>query len=54
MSTRDIHDQLQDLYGIEISAEQVSQITDRILPEVKEWQTRQLDPVYPFYVIIIT
>ena len=36
MSTRDIHDQLQDLYGIELSAEMVSKITDKILPQVKE------------------
>lgn len=48
MSTRDIHDQLQDLYGIEMSAEMVSKITDKILPEVKEWQSRPLDPVYSF------
>lgn len=48
MSTRDIHDQLQDLYGIELSAEMVSKITDRLLPEIKEWQTRPLNPVYPF------
>ena len=48
MSTRDIHDQLQDLYGIELSAEMVSKITDRILPEIKEWQSRPLNPVYPF------
>ncbi|MBR5317674.1 MAG: IS256 family transposase [Lachnospiraceae bacterium] len=48
MSTRDIHDQLQDLYGIELSAEMVSKITDRLLPEIKEWQSRPLNPVYPF------
>lgn len=48
MSTRDIHDQLQDLYGIEVSAEMVSKITDKILPEIKEWQSRPLNPVYPF------
>lgn len=48
MSTRDIHDQIQDLYGIEISAEMVSKITDRILPEIKEWQSRPLNPIYPF------
>ena len=45
MSTRDIHDQLQELYGIELSAEMVSKITDKILPEVKEWQSRPLNPV---------
>lgn len=48
MSTRDIHDQLQDIYGIELSAEMVSKITDRIIPEIKEWQSRPLNPMYPF------
>ena len=48
MSTRDIHNQIQDLYGMELSAEMVSKITDRILPEVREWQPRPLNPVYPF------
>lgn len=48
MSTRDIHDQLQDIYGIELSAEMVSKITDRILPDIKEWQSRPLNPMYPF------
>lgn len=48
MSTRDIHDQIKDLYGVEISAEMVSKITERILPEIKEWQNRSLDKVYPF------
>lgn len=48
MSTRDIHDQLQDLYGVELSAEMVSKITDRILPEIREWQSRPLNPIYPF------
>ena len=48
MSTRDIHDQLQDLYGIELSAEMVSKITDKILPEIKEWQSRPLNSIYLF------
>lgn len=48
MSTRDIHDQLKDIYGIELSAEMVSKITDRIIPDIKEWQSRPLDPIYPF------
>lgn len=48
MSTRDIHEQLQDLYGIELSAEMVSKITDRILPEIREWQSRPLESIYPF------
>jgi transposase-like protein len=48
MSTRDIHDQLQDIYGIDLSAEMVSKITDRIIPDIKEWQSRPLNPMYPF------
>ena len=48
MSTRDIHDQILDLYGLEISAEQVSMITNTILDKAKEWQNRPLEPVYPF------
>jgi putative transposase len=48
MSTRDIHDQVKDLYGIDISAEMVSKITERIVPEIKEWQGRPLEAVYPF------
>lgn len=43
-----IEEQLKDLYGIEMSAEMVSHITDRILPEIKEWQARPLNPIYPF------
>lgn len=48
MSTRDIHDQIKDLYGVELSADMVSRITERIIPEIKEWQNRPLEPVYPF------
>lgn len=48
MSTRDIHNQIKDIYGIEMSAEMVSKITDRLLPEIKEWQSRPLQPIYPF------
>ncbi len=48
MSTRNIHGQIQDLYGMELSAEMASKITDKILPEIKEWQSHPLNPVYPF------
>lgn len=48
MSTRDIHKGINDIYGIEISAEMVSKITDKILPQIKEWQNRLLEPIYPF------
>lgn len=48
MSTRDIGEQVKELYGIDMSAEMVSKITDRIVPEIKEWQQRPLEAIYPF------
>ena len=48
MSTRDISEQIQEIYGFSLSAEMVSKITDRIMPSVKEWQQRPLEIVYPF------
>jgi len=48
MSTREIHDQVKEIYGIELSAEMVSKITDSIIPQIKEWQNRPLDSIYPF------
>lgn len=47
MSNRDIYDSMQDLYGIEVSAEMVTRITDKILPVAREWQNRPLEPIYP-------
>lgn len=46
MSTRDIHAHMKDIYGIEVSAEMVSKITDRILPSIREWQNRRLSSIY--------
>lgn len=51
LSTREINEQIQDLYGIEVSATMVSNITDQILPKIKEWQERPLDEVYPIVFI---
>lgn len=48
MSTRDIHNQINDLYRIEVSAKMVNKITDKILFQVKEWQSHSLSPIYPF------
>lgn len=47
MSQPDIHFHMQKIYGIDVSAEMVSRITDKILPTAKEWQNRPLDKVYP-------
>ena len=51
LTTRDINEQIQELYGIEVSGTMVSNITDQIIPEIKEWQERPLDDVYPFVFI---
>lgn len=51
LSTREINEQIQDLYGIEVSATMVSNITDQILPKIKEWQNRPLNAVYPIVFI---
>lgn len=48
MSTRDIRDQIKGLYNVEISEGLVSKISERILPEVTEWQNRPLEESYPF------
>lgn len=48
MSTRDIHDQINELYGVEVSAEMVSKITDKVISLLQEWQHRPLDPIYAF------
>jgi transposase-like protein len=47
MSTRDIEAQIQDLYGVQLSAAAISQITDAVLARVQAWQSRPLCAVYP-------
>lgn len=46
MSTSDIEDHIRDIYGLSVSDSTVSRITDKILPEAKEWQQRPLESVY--------
>ena len=46
MTTTDIGDHIQDIYGIEVSESTVSRITDKVLPAAKEWQQRPLESVY--------
>lgn len=45
-STRDIQDHLRQLYGIEASPTLISNITDKIMPMIKEWQNRPLHSIY--------
>lgn len=46
MSLRDISGHIKEMYDTDISAATLSGITDRIIPQIKEWQSRPLDEVY--------
>lgn len=50
-TTRQISEFVENLYGFEVSAEMVSNITDKIVPEMEEWKSRRLEEVYPFVYI---
>ncbi len=47
MSYRDISKHIEEMYDMEISHTVLGQITDKIIPDIKAWQSRPLDPVYP-------
>jgi len=47
MSTRDIVATLHELYGVEVSPTLISRVTDHVLEQVQEWQSRPLDEIYP-------
>jgi putative transposase len=47
MSNRDIEHHMRKIYGIDVSPEMVTRMTDKILPIAKEWQNRQLELMYP-------
>lgn len=51
LSTREISEEIEGIYGIEVSSTMVSNITDTILPKIKEWQNRPLQEVYPIMFI---
>jgi len=46
MTTREIQGHLQEMYGVEVSPTLISDVTDAVLEEVKNWQTRPLEPIY--------
>lgn len=50
-TTRQISDFVENLYGFGVSAEMVSNITDKIIPEMEEWKSRRLEDIYPFVYI---
>ena len=47
MTTRQISDTIEDIYGFDVSEGFISDVTDKILPKIEEWQNRPLDEVYP-------
>ena len=47
MSTRDIQRHLQQVYGVEVSPETISNITESVMSDVREWQNRPLEKSYP-------
>nr|WP_243122388.1 transposase [Clostridium septicum] len=47
MTTRDIASQVNEIYGMDISPTLVSNITDKVIPMIREWQSRPLETVYP-------
>ena len=51
MTTRQISETIEDIYGFEISEGMVSNITDKLLPQIEEWQNRPLASVYPIVFI---
>ena len=51
MTTRQIAEQMEEIYGFECSESFISNVTDKIIAEIEEWQKRPLDEVYPIVFI---
>ena len=51
MTTRQISETIEDIYGFETSESFISDVTDKILPQINDWQNRPLDEVYPILYI---
>ena len=47
MSVRDIQSEMEELYGIDVSPAMISKITDKVVEAAAEWQSRELDEIYP-------
>jgi len=47
MTTREIQGHLEEIYGVEVSPSLISTVTDAVIEEVREWQSRPLEPLYP-------
>lgn len=51
MTTRRVSETMEDIYGFEESEGFISDVTDKILPQIEDWQNRSLDEVYPILYI---
>ena len=51
MTTRQISETIEDIYGFETSEGFISDVTDKILPQIEDWQNRPLDEIYPILFI---
>ena len=47
MTTRQISETIEDIYGFEVSEGFISDVTDKIIPQIEDWQNRPLDEIYP-------
>lgn len=47
MSNRDIYKHMKDLYGVNVNKDKITKITNKIIPQIKEWQRRPLEEMYP-------
>lgn len=47
MSNKTIIEEIEDIYGFELSESLISDITDKVIPKIEEWKNRPLDPIYP-------
>lgn len=50
MSVREIRGHLEELYGVEVSPDLILRVTEEVMDEVRDWQTRPLDEVYPIII----
>ena len=51
MTTRQISETIEDIYGFETSEGFISDVTDKIMPQIEDWQNRPLDEIYPILYI---
>lgn len=49
-----IVEEIEDIYGFEVSESIISDITDKVIPGIEEWKSRPLDSIYPVYILMIS